>query len=209
MPIAARVASDIITTQRFAHLILVDLHTPQMVGYFRRPPAHHLTAKHVMADQVKALKLKKPVVVSPDIGGVKHAKAYAKMLDCDFAVADKQRLGVNEVVTESLIGDVKGKDVLLVDDMCASGSTLVEAANLCRQKGARSVSAVITHGVFTRGAEEKLKAGDFKHILVSDTLDSAGELGLPQLKVVSLDGLLANTVQSLLGGRSIFGHFVG
>jgi ribose-phosphate pyrophosphokinase len=208
VPISARVAADMLKTQSYSQLILIDLHTPQLIGYFGRKTLH-LTAKGVLSEAIKNLKLKDPVVVSPDIGGAKHGRAYARLLDCGLAIADKQRLSDKEVLTETLIGDVKDKDVIFVDDMISSGGTLANAAALCLKKGARSISACVTHGVFTEGVHKNLTPELFNHIIVSDTLDRPSQVKLEHTSIVSLGDIIAKAIVSTREGQPVENQFEG
>jgi len=170
VPITAKLVSDLLTAAGVDRVIAMDLHASQIQGFFNIP-FDHLYAKPVILNHIRQhYDLKKLVMVSPDSGGVERARAYAKRLDCGLAIIDKRRLRPNEAQAMNLIGDVKGKHAVIVDDMIDTAGTLIQAANVVLEKGADSVSAACTHGVFSGTAYERIKESCLREIICCDTI---------------------------------------
>lgn len=169
VPITAKLVANLLVSAGATHILTVDLHAGQLQGFFDIP-VDNIVGKAVLGDAVKKLESKNLVVVAPDIGSVKLALAYAKYLNVEMAVIDKQRISADEVDALTLIGDVKGKDVLLADDMCSTAGTLVSAAKACREKGALRIFAVVTHGILVGNAIERINNSPIEALLVSNTV---------------------------------------
>lgn len=168
-PITAKLVADMLTTAGATHVITMDLHAGQLEGFFEIP-VDHLHGRPTMIQALKELDLKNCVVVAPDIGSVKSARGYAVALGAEFAVIAKRRLSDEEVATVTVIGDVTGKDVLLADDMCSTGGTLVSAAKACREKGARRIFAVVTHGLLIGDAMARIEQSPIEALYISNTI---------------------------------------
>lgn len=170
VPITAKLVSDLLTAAGVDRVIAMDLHASQIQGFFNIP-FDHLYAKPVILNHIRQrYDLSKLVVVSPDSGGVERARAYAKRLDCSLAIIDKRRLRPNEAQAMNLIGDVTGKHAVIVDDMIDTAGTLIQSANVVLDKGAESVSAACTHGVFSGTAYERIKESPLKEVICCDTI---------------------------------------
>jgi ribose-phosphate pyrophosphokinase len=170
VPITAKLVSDLLTAAGVDRVISMDLHASQIQGFFNIP-FDHLDAKPVILNHIRQrYDLSKLVVVSPDSGGVERARAYAKRLDCSLAIIDKRRLRPNEAQAMNLIGDVTGKHAVIVDDMIDTAGTLIQSANVVLDKGAESVSAACTHGVFSGTAYERIKESPLKEVICCDTI---------------------------------------
>lgn len=172
-PITAKLVANLLVTAGATRLITVDLHADQVEGFFDIP-VEHLHCQSLLAEAAKAaLGDGELVVVAPDIGAVKIAEKTCKLLDAEMVVLSKERLSSYEV-TATLIGHVRDKKVLIVDDLCSTGGTLVAAAELCLEKGASGVMAAITHAQFIDGALEKIAASDIERLFVTDTIAPSG-----------------------------------
>src|SRR5437899_12105583 len=170
--IRARVCADAIEAAGADRVVTLDLHAPQIQGFFR-VPVDDLYAMPVLCAEVVRKQLPNLVVVSPDTGFVKHARKYAARLDAPLAIADKVRKGHGETAElVEIIGEVAGRDAIVVDDFTISAGTLVEAADQLVARGARSVTAVVTHGVFAEGSMERLDRSPIQRLIVTDSLET-------------------------------------
>ena len=201
--IRARVCADMIQTASADAAIMLDLHSPQIQGFFAMP-ADELHATSVLSDALLELAPSDLIVVSPDSGGVKRARDYAARLQAPLAIADKRRTGHDEKAEVlDIIGEVEGRDTLIVDDFIISGHTLAEAARRLVEKGAKSVNAAVTHGVFSTTAGEVLEASPIQRLLVTDSVEGH-PWRLPQIvSTVSIAPLLAEAIRRAAGGESI------
>lgn len=203
VPITAKLVADLLVKAGATSVMTMDLHAEQIQGFFDIP-VENLYARPLMAKTIEAMRLKDLIVVAPDIGSVKIAKAYAAQLGVDFAIIDKHRITSTEVETVTLIGDVKGKDVLLADDMCSTGETLLSAAKACREKGALRVFAAITHGLFVDDALSKIEKSSIEAVFVANTIPSANRFsGSTKLKTISVAGLFSQAIRSIISNESI------
>lgn len=192
-PISARVIAECLEAVGVTRVIGFDLHQGQLEGFFN-VPFLQLFSLPILADKIKSLKLKNLIVVAPDAGSVKIARRYAESLKCDFAIVDKFR-GPSKMEMR-LIGDVYGKTVLLVDDMCSTGTTLTHAADLCMKSGAERVLAMVTHGIFANGAEKLIDQSLIEKLLVSDTVPTKTKS--KKIERVSITPLLAKGIRSVI-----------
>jgi ribose-phosphate pyrophosphokinase len=202
VPINAKLVANMLTTAGYDRVVTVDLHAAQIQGFFDIP-VDHLYARPVMIQRVRELEATNIKVVSPDIGGTKLARAYAKDLGCDLAIIDKRRISGEETVIEHIIGDVKGHDIVLVDDMVSTGGSIVDAARIVKEKGANKVFLVATHGVLAGNAIERLNNADVEKILVSDTIPLQDGKQLARLEVVSMAQLLARAIDRIHRSESV------
>jgi len=196
VPITAKLVSDLLTAAGVDRVIAMDLHASQIQGFFNIP-FDHLYAKPVLINHIRQhYDLSKLVVVSPDAGGVERARAYAKQLDCSLAIIDKRRLRPNEAQAMNLIGDVKGKQAVIVDDMIDTAGTLIQAANVVLDKGAETVSAACTHGVFSGTAYERIRDSRLKEIICSDTIPLSPLMSkLSKVTCLSVAKVLAEAIK--------------
>lgn len=201
--IRARVCADMIETAGADAVIMLDLHSPQIQGFFSMP-ADELRATGLLSDAVLESAPANLIVVSPDSGGVKRARDYAARLDAPLAIADKRRTGHEErAEVLDVIGEVTGRDALIVDDFVISGHTLVETARKLVEKGARSVMAAVTHGVFSTTAGAVLETSPIDRLLVTDSVEGH-PWPLPRIvRAVSVAPLLAEAIDRACRGDSI------
>ena len=169
VPITAKLVADLLEKAGINRIITLDLHAAQIQGFFNIP-ADNLFGSILFVDYIKAKNLKNPIIASPDIGGVTRARSYASKLGLELVIVDKRREKANESEVMNIIGDVKGKDVILVDDMVDTAGTLVKAAAALKAKGATSVMACCTHGVLSGKAYKNLESEDLDELVISDTI---------------------------------------
>jgi ribose-phosphate pyrophosphokinase len=201
--IRARVVADAIEAAGAGRMVTMDLHAPQIQGFFRIP-VDDLYALPYLTEAIRGLGLSDPVVVSPDSGYAKMARRYASRLGAGFALADKARPGHGEEVEIlDLIGDVSGRDTVLVDDFIATGGTLIEAAEELLERGARSVWAAATHGLFSADAVERLAASPIERVIVSDTVETQPVPLGPKVEVVSVAPLFAEAIRRIHAHESV------
>ncbi len=205
VPISAKVVANTLVSAGADRVLTMDLHAAQIQGFFDIP-VDHLYAKPALLHGIRQLAVHDPVMVSPDVGGVKMARAYAKMLGADLAIVDKRRLSGSEIVVEHVIGDVAGRNLIIVDDMIATGSSIVEAARICRERGAQQVVIAVTHALLTGPAVERLNTCAADHLLITDTIpprDQAPE----RVQVCSVAPLFARAILNIHSSESVSSLF--
>jgi ribose-phosphate pyrophosphokinase len=201
--LVVRVIADAIEAAGASRLVTMDIHAPQIQGFFKIP-VDVLYALPYLCGAIRALGLADLVVVSPDAGYAKMARDYASRLDAGFALADKARPGHGEEVEFlDLIGDVSGRDAVIVDDFVASGGTLIEAAEALMERGARSVFAAATHALFSGNAAERLAASPIERVIVTDTVETQPVPLGPKVQVVSVAPLFAEAIRRIHARESI------
>lgn len=189
VPITAKLVADLLQCSGVNHLLTMDLHTEQMQGFFDIP-VDELYARPLFVEVIRSLRLKNFAIVSPDIGSNKMARKFGEQLQCDVAIVDKRRTNGRDVEVYALIGDVQGKQVVIVDDICSTGVTLQTAARLCREKGANRVIAMVTHGLLM-GAEE---IEGIDELYITDTVMP---LRNTPAKLVTVAPLLAEAIKDI------------
>jgi len=200
VPITAKLVADLLQKAGVDRVLTMDLHSPQIQGFFDIP-VDHLFSESVLAKAVKGKAADQCVVVAPDLGSIKLARAFAHELGGDFCLVDKRRVNAEHVEASALIGTVDGKEVLLVDDMVSTGETLKNAANVCKRAGATSITALVTHGVL---AAEAFSGSAIEKMLVTDTIPLPKEgRGSPMIEVVSVATLFSQAIESILSAKSI------
>ncbi len=205
VPINAKLVADLLTTAGADRVVSVDLHAAQIQGFFDIP-VDHLFARPVLMDKMRALGAEKPVVVSPDVGGTKLARAYAKELGTEIAIVDKRRLSGSETIVENVVGEVKDRDVVLVDDMVSTGGSISGAARIMKERGARRVFIVASHAVLCGSAVEKLEACPAERCLFTDSIPP--KEGLPEkIEMVSIAPLLARAIDRIHRSESVSSLF--
>ena len=208
VPISAKLVANLITAAGATRALSVDLHAPQIQGFFDIP-MDHLYAAPVLLDHFKHLGLKDTTVVSPDVGGIKMARAYAKRLNAGLAIVDKRRSGPTEIEAMHVIGEVEGRNVILVDDMISTGTSISEAARACRKEGAKDIYICATHAVFAGKAIEKLSKAPVKEVVVTDTIPMDGkEKELGNLRILSIANLLGEAIRRIHHSESVSSLFL-
>lgn len=206
-PITAKLVANLITVAGADRALTMDLHSAQIQGFFDIP-LDHLYAAPVLIDYFTKKKIPNLVVVAPDVGGVKMARAYAKRLGADLALTDKRRPKPDSVEIMNIIGDVAGKNVVLFDDLVTTAGTLCQAAEAIRQAGALDIYAGVTHGVFSPGAIERIEASPIKELVITDTVCHDGKPLPKQIRQLSVASLLGEAVQRIHEERSLSSLFV-
>jgi ribose-phosphate pyrophosphokinase len=205
--ITAKLAANLITQAGASRILAMDLHSAQIQGYFDIP-VDHVYSSPVLLEYLLNKNLSDLVVVSPDVGGVARARAFANKLDdAPLAIIDKRRQAHNVAEVMNVVGDVAGKTAVLVDDMIDTGGTIVEAARLLRKEGARQVYACATHAVFSPPAIERLSSGVFEEVIVSNTIPVPEDKRFPQLQVLSVAGILGETIWRVHEDSSVSSMF--
>ncbi|MGE0173865.1 MAG: ribose-phosphate pyrophosphokinase [Oligoflexales bacterium] len=205
-PITAKLVADIFTVAGIDRLLVLELHAAAIQGFFNIP-VDHLFAKPIFGPYFE--NMQSPIVISPDAGGVERARAMAKYLDCGLAIIDKRRDRPNESEVMHIIGDVKGKNCLIVDDICDTGGSLVKAAQAVLDKGALSVRAAITHPVLSGSAVSKIANSVLSELVVTDTIPLAPEAEkCSKIKQLTVAGLLGEAIERIHNSDSVSSLFV-
>jgi len=202
VPITAKLVADLVTVAGATRVLTVDLHAGQIQGFFNIP-LDHLYAVNLFVEYIQGLKLSDIVVVSPDVGGIKMARAYAKRLGADLAVVDKRRVSPEEAEAMNIMGEVKGRTVVLVDDLVATASSLVEAVKALVEHGARQVYATITHPILSGPAIERVEKSPLKELVVTDTIPLTDAKRHLKIRALSIAPLLAEAIQRIHNEESI------
>lgn len=208
VPISAKLVADLLETAGASRALTLDLHAPQIQGYFD-VPVDHLYGSPVLVEHFRHLNLPNLTVVSPDAGGVERARFFAKKLDAPLAIVDKRRVDVDVSEVMNLIGDVKGRPALVIDDIIDTAGTLVKTAEALLDHGATKVFAACTHAVLSGPAVERLTESKIEEVIVTDSvpLNEAAQK-LPKIKVLSVAPLLARGIQSIHEETSISELFI-
>ena len=204
--IAAKLIADLLSTAGIDRLITMDLHADQIQGFFD-VPVDHLYASTVFIPFIKNLKLKNLVIASPDVGGSKRANSYAKHLHTPLVLCHKTREKANEVSSMRIIGDVEGKNVIIVDDMVDTAGTLAAAANLMIESGAESVRAMVTHPIMSGNAIENIMNSKMTELICTDSIPFDTSK-CPKVRVISIAPLFADTIQSVYDNTSISKNYL-
>ncbi len=206
VPITAKLVANLITAAGADRLLTIDLHAGQIQGFFDIP-VDNLYAVNVFVDYFSKLKIENLVVVSPDVGGIKMARAYSKRLDASLAIVDKRRISDTQAEVVHILGEVDGKNVVIVDDLISTGGTVVEAAGALGEKGAKDIYVAITHPVLCGPALKKIKAAPFKELVVTDTIPLDEGKVIPKLKVLSVAPLLSEAIKRIHNEESVSSLF--
>ncbi|KGO90931.1 ribose-phosphate pyrophosphokinase [Flavobacterium subsaxonicum] len=205
VPIGAKLVAKLLESAGATRIMTMDLHADQIQGFFEKP-VDHLFASTIFVPYIKSLNLENLTIASPDMGGSKRAYAYSKFLGSDVVICYKQRKEANKIETMELIGDVTGRNIILVDDMIDTGGTLAKAADLMMEKGALSVRAICTHPILSGGAYEKIEQSQLKELIVTDSIPLKKETS--KIKVVSCADLFAEVMHMVQNNNSISGKFL-
>jgi ribose-phosphate pyrophosphokinase len=203
--IGAKLVANLLQTAGATRIMTMDLHADQIQGFFEKP-VDHLFASTIFLPYIHQLKLDNITIASPDMGGSKRAYAYSKFLGSEVVICYKQRLKANEVSSMELIGEVKDRHVIIVDDMIDTGGTLTKAADLMMEKGALSVRAVCTHPILSGNAYEKIENSSLIELIVTDTIPLKRTSS--KIKVVSCAPLFADVMHKVQSNTSISGQFL-
>jgi ribose-phosphate pyrophosphokinase len=205
VPIGAKLVAKLLESAGATRIMTMDLHADQIQGFFEKP-VDHLFASTIFVPYVKSLNLDNLTIASPDMGGSKRAYAYSKFLGSDVVICYKQRKEANKIETMELIGEVTGKNIILVDDMIDTGGTLAKAAELMMEKGALSVRAICTHAILSGGAYEKIENSQLTELIVTDSIPLKKETS--KIKVISCADLFADVMHMVQNNTSISGKFI-
>lgn len=207
-PITAKLVANMITTAGVDRVLTMDLHADQIQGFFDIP-VDHLAAAPVLCSHFKSLNLRNTTVVSPDVGNIKTANNFTSRLGAELAVIDKRRNTGDSTTAVNIIGDVQGKTVLIFDDMITTAGTATEAAKLVREHGAADCCLGATHAVFAEPAIERLRAAEFKHVVVTDTIPLSAETKsrLKNLTVLSVAELIGQAMRRIHTHESVSALF--
>ncbi|MCC5451527.1 ribose-phosphate pyrophosphokinase [Rheinheimera sp. UJ51] len=208
VPITAKVVADFLSSVGVDRVLTVDLHAEQIQGFFD-VPVDNVFASPVLLDDMRKKNLQSPIVVSPDIGGVVRARAVAKLLnDADLAIIDKRRPRANVSQVMHIIGDVRDRDCIIVDDMIDTGGTLCKAAEALKEQGAKRVFAYATHAVFSGNAPEIISNSVIDELIITDTVPlSAAMKAIPKVRQLTLSDLLAECIRRISNEESISSMF--
>lgn len=203
--IAAKLVADLLTVAGIDRLITMDLHADQEQGFFNCP-VDHLYASNVLLPYISDLKLKDLCIAAPDAGASKRASTYAKYLKCPMVMCNKFRERANEVARMDVIGDVTGKNVVIVDDMVDTAGTITKAADLMMEKGAKSVRAVASHCVMSGPANDRVQNSSLVEMVFTDSIPYKN--GIEKVKEISIAKMLADTIRRIQNNESISDQFI-
>ena len=200
VPISAKLVADLLEAAGINRIVTIDLHAAQIQGFFNIP-ADNLFGSILFVNYIKSKNLKNPIIASPDIGGVARARQYADKLGYDLVIVDKKREKANESQVMNIIGDVNGKDVILVDDMVDTAGTLVKAAEVLKEKGATSVMACCTHGVLSGPAYDRVANGVLDELVISDTIPTKKDA--KKVTVLTASSIIGEAIRRIHNNESV------
>jgi ribose-phosphate pyrophosphokinase len=203
--IGAKLVANLLSAAGVTRIITMDLHADQIQGFFE-VPVDHLYASSIFLPYVQNLNLQDLCIAAPDMGGAKRANAYAKFLNSEIVICYKQRTKANVVDSMTAIGEIEGRNIVLVDDLCDTAGTLTKAADMMMDRGARSVRAVITHAVLSGKAYENIENSKLLELIVTDTIPLKKVCS--KIKVLSVADLFANVLHRVHNFESISSHFI-
>ncbi|MCC7301146.1 MAG: ribose-phosphate pyrophosphokinase [Bacteroidia bacterium] len=203
--IGSKLVADLLSTAGVTRVMTMDLHADQIQGFFN-VPVDHLYASTLFMNYIQDLHLTDLTMAAPDMGGSKRANAYAKHLKAELAICYKQRSKANVVDSMTLIGEVEGRNVVLVDDMCDTGGTLTKAADMIMERGAKSVRAICTHAVLSGKAYENIEKSKITELIVTDSIPPRQKCS--KIRVLSCAPLFADVIRAVHTSESISKHFI-
>ena len=207
VPISAKVVANLLETVGVERVLTMDLHADQIQGFFDIP-VDNIYASPVLLSDLKAKSYRDLVVVSPDVGGVVRARALAKQLGCDLAIIDKRRPAANVSEVMHVIGDIEGRNCVIMDDMIDTAGTLVKAAEVLKERGAKSVFAYCTHPVFSGPAIERIKSSQLDEVVITNTIPlSDAAKACKKIRQLSVAYLFAETIRRISDGESVMSLF--
>lgn len=198
--ISSRVVADFLQQSGADRVMTIDLHTSSIEGFFKIP-VDHLDTSNLFTKHIKDSKLENLCLCSPDFGGLKRIKKYKKQLDCEMAVIHKERLIPNQVASMEIIGEVTGKNVVIIDDMIDTAGTLCKAAELIIEKGAKSVRAYTTHGLLSGAAVQRIEDSPMTNVYIANTIEFSGES--KKIQSISCSKIIAQAIDNLIHNKSI------
>jgi len=208
VPITAKLVADLITAAGAHRVLTMDLHAGQIQGFFNIPVDHLFALPPIIIDHLAKKDLHDPVLVSPDAGGVERARALAKRLKAGLAIIDKRRDGNNVAVFMHLIGEVKGRDAVIVDDMIDTAGTLIQAVDALKREGARRIVACAVHGVLSGPAIGRIRDSVLEEVIITNTVPLTPERQLSKIRVLSVAPLLAEAIRRIHDEESVSTLFV-
>lgn len=203
--IGAKLVANMLMTAGVDRVMTMDLHADQIQGFFE-VPVDHLFASTIFFEEMKKFNTGNLIMAAPDAGGTKRANSYAKKLNVGLAICHKSRKKANEIAEMTVIGDVSGKDVILIDDMCDTAGTLTQAADLFMEKGALSVRAFCTHAVLSGPAYERIEKSKITELIVTDTIPLRKKSD--KIRVLTVADLFADVIHNVVNNESISSHFI-
>lgn len=207
VPITAKLVANLITVSGVDRVLTMDLHAGQIQGFFDIP-MDHLFAVGVFVDYFQKLGIKDLVVVSPDVGGIKMARAYAKRLSAGLAIVDKRRVSPESTEAVHILGNIKNKNILITDDLISTGSSLIEAIEILSRRGAREIRAAISHGVLCHPAIERINGcRHLKELMITDSIPLDDSKKYPKIKVLSISELLGEAIKRIHNEESVSSLF--
>lgn len=205
VPISAKLMANLLTEAGAHRVVTVDLHAGQIQGFFDIP-LDHLYARNIFIEYLQGLRLENMVVVSPDVGGIQMARAYSSRLNTGFATVDKTRVSPDEVKSGNIIGEVEGKNVILVDDIIATGGSTAAAVRLMKDHGAEKIYVCATHGIFCKDALQKLSEVPIEEVIVTDTLPpKPGRV--PNFRILSVSRMVGEAILRIHTNQSVSALF--
>lgn len=201
-PISAKLVADLLTAAGADRVLTMDLHAAQIQGYFNIP-VDHLVGGPLLSGYFNDLQIQDLVVVSPDMGSVGRARSFADRLDAPIAIIDKRRPKANMSEIMNVIGEVKGKNVILIDDMIDTAGTIVNAANALRDLGAKDIYACCTHAVLSGPARERINDSAIKELVVLDTIHLPEDFDMPKLRKISVAPVFAESIRRIFNNDSV------
>ena len=207
-PITAKLVANLITTAGVDRVLVIDLHAGQIQGFFDIPVDNLFAVPSVLVKYFLTKKIEDVTIVSPDSGGVERARAIAKRMDATLAIIDKRRPEVNVAEVMNVIGDVKGRNVVIVDDMIDTGGSIIKAAEALRNKGAKKIFVACTHPVFSADAVDRLDKSVIDEIVVTNTISIDNKKKSKKIRVLSIAELLSNAIYSIHNNTSVSSLFV-
>jgi ribose-phosphate pyrophosphokinase len=203
--IAAKLIANLLSAAGANRIMTCDLHADQIQGFFDIP-VDHLDGNYIFVPYLKSLNLQNIIFATPDVGGIKRARSFAKFFNADLAVCDKYRKEANKIESMRLIGEVEGKDVILIDDLVDTAGTICKAAALLKEKGASTVRAICTHPVLSGNAYENIQNSVLEELVVSDTIPLKQQT--PKIKVLTVSDLFAKAIRKIHDHESISSLFI-
>ena len=200
VPIGAKLVANLLSAAGVDRIMTIDLHADQIQGFFE-VPVDHLYASELFVEDINKLNLKNLIIASPDMGGSKRANAYAKIMDCGVVICYKERKKANVIGDMKVLGDVKGKDVVIIDDMVDTAGTLTKAADLMITNGAFSVRAYCTHGILSKDAYQKLDNSKIEELVITNTIPKKHKS--TKVREISVADFFASTIKSVVNNESI------